>query len=51
MVLSFVACRGHKSDNTIGWVAVIVGVEYPGSGGGQQVSGDVIRGDISSLFL
>ena len=51
MVLSFIACRGHKSNNTIGWVAVIVGVEYPGSGGGQRVSGDVIRGDISSLFL
>ena len=45
------ACRGRKSDKTSGWVAVIVGVEYPGSDGGQQVSGDVMRGDISSLFL
>ena len=45
------ACKGRKSDKTSGWVAVIVGVEYPGSGGGQRVSGDVIRGDISSLFL
>ena len=45
------AFRGRKSDNTIGWVAVVVGVEYPGSGGGQRVSGDAIRGDISSLFL
>ena len=44
-------CGGRKSNNTIGWVAVIVGVEYPGSGGGQRVSGDAIRGDISSLFL
>ena len=45
------AYRGRKSGNTIGWVAVIVGVEYPGPDGGQRVSGDVIRGDISSLFL
>ena len=45
------ACRGRKSDNTTGWVAVIVGVEYPGPDGGQQVSGDVMRGDISSLIL
>ena len=51
MVLSLIACRGRKSNNTIGWVAVIVGVVYPGSGGGQRVSGDAIRGDISSLFL
>ena len=45
------ACRGHKSDNTMGWVAVIMGVEYPEFSGGQRVSGDAIRGDISSLFL
>ena len=45
------ACKGRKSDKTSGWVAVSVGVENPGSGGGQRVSGDVICGDISSLFL
>ena len=45
------ACKGHRSDKKSGWVAVIVVVEYPGPDGGQRVSGDVIRGDISSLFL
>ena len=45
------ACKRHRNDEKSGWVAVIVGVEYPGSGGGQQVSGDVMRGDISSLIL
>ena len=45
------ACKRHRNDKKSGWVAVIVGVEYPGSGGGQRVSGDAIRGDISSLFL
>ena len=32
-------------------MAVIVRVVYPGSGGGQRVTGEAICGDISSEFL
>ena len=39
-------CKRHRSDEKSGWVAVIVVVENPG-----RVSGDVMRGDISSLIL
>ena len=45
------ACKRHRNDEKLGWVAVIVVVEYPGPDGGQRVSGDVMRGDISSLIL
>ena len=45
------ACKGRRSDKKSGWVAVIVVVENPGPDGGQRVSGDVMRGDISSLIL
>ena len=45
------ACKGRRNDEKSGWVAVIVVVENPGPDGGQRVSDDVMRGDISSLFL
>ena len=45
------ACKRHRSDEKSGLVAVIVVVENPGPDGGQRVSGDVMRGDISSLIL
>ena len=44
-------CKRHRSDEKSGLVAVTVVVENPGPDGGQRVSGDVMRGDISSLIL